>query len=403
MQGMIQHSLLGGLGWQLPASKLLEVRSGTDAKITEATQQRILTVCDPTAEWVWTGAKVPESIPATWDGTWRKRAADEKCGDIRFMETEMLAVGPILFPSKATSYAFQWEGLLPEDWRADISAAIGQKLDQHFSEMCPTSKGHPCGHLAPFLGDNLPAEINQYFVSFDNIWPNQIGTGSRVFANVMTPEWVQQNIDAINRVAGAPFTGTYEEFIRTGLWSSDLIDAFVAPRPDNPVFLAKHPINGKDYGIFMSLVRRDLTKEWDSTTNPFVLQFVWRPVDKSWWTKAWEFIKRIVVKVVNFGKDIFCSLTNSQVATGMAMSSGNAYAMAGAAGAQVLAPLLCQPKTQVCWDGSTIDINAMCPLQPEKKSGIVWPWVVGGVAVAGLVAFLLAKPKPKKKQLPAGT
>jgi hypothetical protein len=418
MQGMIQHSLLGGLGWQLPASKLLAVRSTTDAKITEATQQRILTVCDPTAEWVWAGAKVTETIDAAgnnvWEGVWRKRNPDEACGDVRFMQSKMLAVGPILIPANATSFAFQWEGLLPADWRAAINEAITTDCNSPLyviptaavldvvtgnacirDQMRSTAMGSIWGRLQRFLGDDMPAKMNKQFVSFEH---------NDAMGYVMTPEWVGANIDKINDAAGGSFTGTYEEFMRTGLWSADLVDALVAPRPDVPVLIAEHPILKKDYGIFMSVVRRDLAKPWDSSTNPHVLQLVWRPINKNWVSRLWGAIRKVLAKIVEFVKDTFCSLANSQLVTDAAMSSGNTYAMAGSAGAQVLAPLLCQPKTQVCSDGSTIDINATCPPpKEESKKGSPWPWVVGGVAVAGLVAFLLAKPKPKKKQLPAGT
>jgi len=396
---MFRPSLLGGLrglGWQIPASKLLEVRSGSDAQgaVTQEMLQRTLTVCDPTGEWVWTGAKVTESISASgqvWEGVWRKRAADEKCGDVRFMQEDMLAFGRILFPGKATSYAFQWEGALPSDWQIAINETIAKDCDScFFDNMRPTTIGHIHGRLRPFLGDGMPAQMNKQFVSFDR-------------GNVMTPEWVNAHIGEINDAAGGNFTGTYEEFMRTGLWSADLVDALVAPRPDAPIFLATHPILKKDYGLFMSVVRRDLSKEWDSTTNPYVLQVVWRPINKSWWTKAWEWVKRIIVKVVKFTKDTFCSLANSQVATGAALQSGNAYGMVAGAGAITLAPMLCQPKTQTCPDGSTIDINAVCPITDTSTAGNskAWMWIVGGFAVIGAATFFLTKPKPKKKPLPS--
>jgi len=393
---------LQGLGLTLPASKLLLIQSGSEAKVvTESMQQRIVTICDPTGEWVWTGAKVMESVDAKWEGTWRKRAADEKCGDIRFMEEEMLAVGPILIPAKATSYAFQWEGPLPADWAAAINETIAKDCDSCFRNnmrpVPPIGVKGIYGRLRPFLGDGMPSEMNQQFVSFDDVWG---GIGDRTSgANVMTPEWVTAHLPEINKVAGSSFTGTYEQFIRTGLWSVDLIDAFVVQRPDAPVFLAQHPISKKEYGIFMSVVRRDLTKPWDSTTNPHVLQFVWRPVNKSWVTKAWGWVKKIIIKVIKFAKDTFCSLATNPATTATAMQSGNAYAIAGTQGAAILAPMVCGVQTQVCADGSTIPVADTCPivdqagggdynLTPDKPSSALL-WLAGGLGfAAGIAAFV---------------
>lgn len=407
-------SLLRGLGYQIPASSMDKFRmiqqSGAvvpEGVVNQQMQTREVTVCDLTGEWIWSGATVKESIDQdnkiVWEGVWRKRLADETCGNFREMQEEMLALGPILIPARATSFAFQWEGLLPEDWRAAINETIAKDCDSCFrNNMRSTATGRVYGRLRPFLGDGLPAEMNQQFVSFDDIWG---GIGDRTTgANIMTPEWVNDHIDMINEAAGGNFTGTYEQFMRSGIWAADLIDALVVQRPDAPIFLAEHPILKKDYGIFMSVVRRDLSKAWDSTTNPYVLQLVWRPVDKSWITKAWEWVKRIVIKVVKFTKDTFCALSSSQALTEAAIKSGNPYAMAGGAGAATLSPLLCTPKTQVCANGSTIDINAVCPVVADtgyKKSP--WPWVAGGVALLGVAAFIFAKPKPKKKPLPART
>jgi hypothetical protein len=406
MQGMIQHrrpSLLGGLGWQIiPPDQLDKFRmlhegsTVPEGVVSQTMQTRELTVCDPTGEWIWAGTKVTESTDSdgklVWEGVWRKRLSTETCGSFRFMQEEMLALGPIMIPSRATSFAFQWEGLLPEDWRAAINETIVKDCDTCLSDqMRPTAMGHIHGRLQRFLGADMPATMNKQFVSFDR-------------GNVMTEAWVGANIEKINEAAGSDFTGTYDQFMRSGLWSADLVDALVAPRPDAPIFLAEHPILKKEYGIFMSVVRRDLSKAWDSTTNPYVLQLVWRPINKSWYSKIWDFVKRILVKVIKFTKDTFCALSNSQVLTEAAIKSGNPYAMAGGAGAATLSPLLCQPKTQVCADGSTIDVNAVCPVVPDtgyKKSP--WPWVAGGIALLGVAAFLFTGPKPKKKPIPART
>jgi hypothetical protein len=390
----------------LPTSfldKLKAIQAGSVAHITEEMSQPIVTVCDVTGEWIWTGATVLENVGgAMLEGTWRKREPSEKCGDYRMIEAEMLAVGPMLIPGSASSYAFTWDGLLPEDWRAAINETIMHDCDPCLrTAMRPAERGHLLGRLLPFLGEDMPKMVNQDFFSFDH-------------GNVMTEEWVNANLGRINDVAGKSWTGSYADFIQRGLWDADLVDAFVAPRPKNPVLTADHPVTGKKFGIFMSIVRRDLTKPWDSTTNPYVVQFVWRQVEKSWIGKVWQWIKNIVVRLINFTRDTICQLASSGAAAGAAgaaMKTGNAYAAGAMVGVAVLGPLFCRPKTQTCFDGSIIPADAICPLPPMKicdggitvdptqacplpKAGLPkWVWIAGGIAAVGALAYFTQKPK----------
>jgi hypothetical protein len=387
---MLQFSLVNGptLG-VVPKGRLVQ----TEAEgVKREMSQPIVTICDVTGEWVWTGAKVMETVGGpSYEGAWRKRAADEACGDFRFMAEEMVAVGPMLIPGTASSFAFQWNTLLPEDWRIAINETI---THGDSDDMRPAIEGKIWGRLRDFLGPEMPASINKDFVSFDR-------------ENIMTREWVTENAKAINAgfiSIGKSWAGTYEDFVTRGLWEADLVDTFIAPRPKNPVLLTKHPKTGKEYGLFFSIVRADLTKPWDSTTNPWVLQIVWRPIYKHWYSKFWEWIKNIVSKLINFVKDTWCALSADPAVTAGTMATGNPYAMGAAIGSSILAPLVCKPKTQTCFDGTVIPVAATCPEIPDagpKTSKWKWPLIVaGGLTAIGLVAFLL-KPKPRKKQLPA--
>jgi len=388
---MLQFSLVNGptLG-VVPKGRLVT----TEAEgVKREMSQPIVTICDVTGEWVWTGAKVMETVGGPgYEGAWRKRQAGEACGDFRFMSEEMVAVGPMLIPGTASSFAFQWNTLLPEDWRVAINETI---THGDAEDMKPAIEGRIWGRLRDFLGPEMPASINEDFVSFDR-------------ENIMTREWVTWNAKVINESFGSigkSWTGTYEDFVTRGLWEADLVDAFVAPRPKNPVLLTKHPKTGKEYGLFFSIVRADLTKAWDSTTNPWVLQIVWRPIYKHWYSKIWEWIKKVISKLINFVKDTWCALSMDPAVTAGTMATGNPYAMGGTIGSAVIAPLICKPKTQTCFDGTVIPVAETCPVEvpdtgPKTSK---WKWVLiaaGGLTAVGLVAYLL-KPKPRKKQLPA--
>lgn len=151
-----------------------------------------------------------------------------------------------------------------------------------------------------------------------------------------------------------------------------------------PIARVKHPINGKDYGVFVGISVRypSGVPMNDSRQGPFILHFIWAPIDKAWYEDVWDWIVELVASVVNFVCD---KITDPAAAAtvGVAATAGGPVTVGVATGAALL-----------CQKPSTPAQDQLPPAIEQKPT--MWPYyLAGGVAVLGLVAFLLIPPKKR--------
>lgn len=112
----------------------------------------------------------------------------------------------------------------------------------------------------------------------------------------------------------------------------------------SPVARAKHPINGKDYGIFVGIGYKDGSKPTSDPSNTPIMHIKWQEIDKAWYADVWDFIKEVAAKIVDVAGDVLdkvsdlaCGLANAPssdqagAAIGVASGAGAATGQAGAA------------------------------------------------------------------------
>ena len=177
---------------------------------------------------------------------------------------------------------------------------------------------------------------------------------------------------------------------------------------NGPIMQFQHPITGKDWGLYIDFgtVGTDITAlsttiegaaSTPQTTRSMVMRFMIAPVpDKSWWDSIKGAIRKVVIKfyefVIDVGEELsslMCAIAANPTAavTAATTAGGPAAGAAVGAGSLVIGEACSKP--------------APAPL-PEPPPDAVpikrFPWgpvIAGGLAVTGLVAFLLAPPKKR--------
>lgn len=252
---------------------------------------------------------------------------------------KMVQVGAFMFPADAKQSVQRWHKKLPADWQSAIRTVVSQ----------PNPNVSPINWRLSDFVDGLPSLISNRYIG--------------------TP----------------PTSGTYPS--RLG-WA--------------PVLKATHPISGKDYGVFLAIGPQDgksamntkdasgkIVPNPDPGATP-VLQVIWSEIDKAWYQDLWNWIKSIVVKVVDFAADVLsevadlaCTVLQGKAAITAGAAAGAAYggtagAGAGAQGVQ-LAQVACSSPPP--------------PSSDEESSFPILPVAIAGGAVLAIAAFW-----PKKKR-----
>lgn len=177
-------------------------------------------------------------------------------------------------------------------------------------------------------------------------------------------------------------------FIGTATSRAKLLDS----QPWYPILRSKHPKTGKDYGVFVGMIPRYRDKPMNDPENPIALYFVWAPIQKSWYERLWDWIVEVVGKIVDFVCDKLTDPATAAAVTAGAAAVGGPVTVGVVGGAT----LLCQ---------SIADRPPDAPPvldQPAIEPKPVWPYyLAGGVALFGVIAFLLASPKKKPALKPA--
>lgn len=239
----------------------------------------------------------------------------------------MIQVGPFLFPKEGTSASTRYHSIqLPADWQAEIKRVITPNGNVTYKR----------SQLDKFIAVDNPESL------YKNSWVGAV-TGQVVGDK---PAW-------------------------------------------KPIAKAKHPVTGKDYGVFIALSYQDPNKNISDPTNPPVFHVYWKEVDKAWYEDIWNFIKEVVAKVVDVAGDILDTVGG--IACELLQSQGAAAAGAAVAAGQGAPP-------QAGAQGVAI-ASASCGTTPPP-SGVVeaddsWllPVVIGGGVIAAAILLF-----PKKKR-----
>lgn len=164
----------------------------------------------------------------------------------------------------------------------------------------------------------------------------------------------------------------------------------------SPIIVTSNPVNGKDYGIFLSLGPANGTDNvsvpWGGPGNPVHLTITWKPMpDKDWPDKLIAWVMHIGAEIIDIAGDVLdfigdeaCQLLSSQAGAvgavaGGAAVGGTAGVQAGAAGANVA--------KAVCG-------NVPPPLIAPQGPSLILPLALLGVG--GLFVLVAAKKKRKK-------
>lgn len=171
----------------------------------------------------------------------------------------MIQVGPFQFPKDSTKSTIAWHAgvtaphLLPEDWQAELRRLFT-------SSFAGSSKVSTTGYQLDKFVSGLPSSVGNGFLGLVDTIPNK-------------PAWL-------------------------------------------PIFKAKHPVSGKDYGVFISMRYAPANVPIASATD-VTMNITWAEIgdNRAWYEVAWDFIKSIVVTMVDVVadavvavKDATCSL-----------------------------------------------------------------------------------------------
>lgn len=247
----------------------------------------------------------------------------------------MMTVGPFSFPQDSTFSQIRWHGgpnhtphYLPEAWQAELRRVLSSKPGVSTT-----------GWQIDQFVSGLPASVNQSYI-----------------------------------VAVSP----------------DISIAKIRSLGSTPIFRAKHPVSGKDYGVFFGT-------SYEPTNVPMkdaqvTAHIIWAEIKREWYEDVWATIREIIVAIVDVGKAVLTEVSTlaCQLATAAdATAAGAAVGVAAGAGASTGAA------------GAAI-VKAACyspppPPAPPASSSPDWlvPVAIGGAILAGVV-FLL----PKKRKSP---
>lgn len=356
-------SLLRGLGEDAPTSRFAIDR--TQLITTAAPQMTIAEMqngtCSADGQFVWVA-----STPTT-PGHWERRRAGQAC-------TAVSSTSPDVREGGGGVTVTDEQGNVV-DTRVQVAPPPTDISVFDAKVQSGTGKFVLVGAF------KFPAEVER---SAFTIWGG----------NKLSPEWQAALMQAMNyptgsKVAMPPGLAYYFDN-PPAAFNEQFFGLVRDARPDKhptwkPIAKAKHPINGKDYGVFVGITARypkDMAMN-DPAQGPFILTFVWAPIDKAWYVDVWDWIVELATSIIDFVcekiSDPAAAATVSTAAT-----AGGPVTVGVATGAA----LLCQkpPPGQPTQDQ---------PPAIEPKSP-TWPYfLAGGLALAGVVAFILIPPKKK--------
>lgn len=258
------------------------------------------------------------------------------------LQLQMLQVGPFTIPLNVASFGIKWSQPLPAEWQAPIIETLSHDTDLVGTGMVDAKPGKIWNRLRAFL-PGMPTRVNQRFIGL--------------------------------RDGGGGSQGT------------------LVQSAEYPVIRTTRPDNGEDWGMFMTVQPRDLTKPWDSTSNPYLLALEWKKIDKGFFASIWDWIKNVASKIVDFVGDaldaigdLACGILTNPAAGVAAGATAAAYGVPPQTGAQGVAVA-----AAAC--GTTP------PPAPPATSSFddLWPIALAGVGVIALATLI---PKKKKKAHP---
>ncbi len=159
----------------------------------------------------------------------------------------------------------------------------------------------------------------------------------------------------------------------------------------SPIVKAKHPVSGKDYGVFLGLSYTDPTKPINDPANPPILHVYWGEIDKAWYADVWDFIKSVVAKVVDVAGEILDTVGG--IACNLLQTQGAAAAGAAVAASQGAPPAA--GAQGVTTAAASCGSSPPPPGQDSSSDNWILPVAIGGGVI--LAAMLLL---PKKKRTP---
>lgn len=250
-------------------------------------------------------------------------------------QVPMVSVGPFLFPRDSTFSTYRWHAgaghtphYLPEDWQAEIRRLFT-------SSLAGSSAISTTGYQLDLFVSGLPAAVGNRFL-----------------------------FSATDAVA----SGGNQQ-----LSSGNM-----------PLFRAKHPVTGEDYGVFIGTGYTPSNvpiNQADAT-----LYIIWAKIKSpSWYESVWNFIKSIVVSVVDFAVDAVTAVKNATCAL-LTQPGADAAALTAAAKDPSLTTAGVTAGVMI---GQQICGGAQPP-PPAPASASGGSWLLPVAAVGGGVLLLYA-------------
>lgn len=340
-----------------------------------------------------------------WTGTaWRHRMVGEACqtvgtqtvnartdgqGGVAVTSTTMVQVGPFTCPAPRSDkliWLYDEYGLLTPEQAKFIGDALKTKLsdNSNFGPVTESMMSEP----APGQTSTLAFKDGS---AFHSTWPAgdwlTYGGWLKRFG-MSAGDGIELNYLGFDRGKYSPiakFTNPVnnEEW---GLW--------IRVQPVGPAITATSTVIVKPDGTTADI---STTGQTPLQTTSYALQFmVAKLPEESWWDKVKNGIRKVIAKfyefIVELAKvlsDILCTVAANPgpAVTGVTAAYGPGAGAATGAGLMVIADKCAKPPPP---ELPQLDD----PAPPQKK----FPWgpvIAGGVAVAGVAAFLLRSPKKK--------
>ncbi len=243
--------------------------------------------------------------------------------------------------------------------------------------------------VGPFA---FPKDATQATVTWHKKLPPELQSAIRKALVLGQTSWAWGTRDWSAFIDGPPVNVNAQMYQTGYLEGSGRTNVNLDPKAGwMPMFKAKHPVTGEDYGVFFTVVWPYGNRtDYNSPEMTPSLRITWakvQPPHREWYEKVWDFIASIGATIVDIGQavieevaEIACQLASSTsgvqagAAVGVAAGAG---ASVGAAGAKVVQAACYEPPPP---EAATTQGESIVPIL-----------VVGGV-VAG-VAYLLTRKK----------
>jgi hypothetical protein len=302
-------------------------------------------------------------IPVEYDFDLNEDASSTAPG----ADHQSIQVGPFKIPLGAREYTIHWQGLMPADWRAFIIPELEHDCSNCvFSSMTDSTEGHPLGTLRDFFGPDTPPKVNKDLVTISKL------------VNVPVPNGT---VD--------PFTGQQTQFTQK----------LVVELPDQPIAVVTRPDNGEEWGMYMVMMPIDPTYPWDSTGNPYVLNFFWRKRPAG----VWDWIKRIVGFIINESIAIGCQMMpiTDKIQNPYTQGTNIVLKLSGQCPQTCPVGMIYNDaaKTCSCQPGFTYDPATKACVQMPAATGGKVPWFVAGALA--LIGLAVAVKVSREKRTPA--